>query len=448
MSVNSGGGQPPDKDELECAMDVSRPDHPASPVPDLPASPVEEFRGFQNPNSQISTVNDSDTVSGKNVDVNTVIKNINQYSSKDNAPFFVYVQSKTGRIGNLHRVATSRLIINSVPEIKQDIANISIIGANKIKVELTSYTSANKLLTAQTLKDKYDTYIPMFFTHVRGVVRQIDLELSEQELKEIIKPKLGNNFEVSHVKRISRKNDQNEIVPTTTIIVTFRGQLLPTKVIIEKMVYDVEKYVPRIIQCLNCLRFGHVSLQCRSKERCKNCGEDHKAESCQKNEPICIYCKEKHCATDKKNCSEFIRQKNIKRTMVYENLSYAEASSKHETSFSSVAKNNTNSNRYTVTLKRRRLAMSPEIDETFEKRKEIISNPKTLTEPVFNKFKNIPNYNNGCDDSNTVNKQIKTCESLLNLIKDILTFSNVEIKNSTLIENIKDSITQILSDYE
>ncbi|XP_050515128.1 52 kDa repressor of the inhibitor of the protein kinase-like [Diabrotica virgifera virgifera] len=68
MSVNSGGGQPPDKDDLECAMDVSRPDHPASPVPDLPASPVEEFRGFQNPNSQISTVNDSDTVSGKNVD--------------------------------------------------------------------------------------------------------------------------------------------------------------------------------------------------------------------------------------------------------------------------------------------------------------------------------------------------------------------------------------------
>ncbi|CAG9836250.1 unnamed protein product [Diabrotica balteata] len=141
-------------------------------------------------------------------------------------------------------------------------------------------TTKSDPLQAQSLTDKqYDTYIPIFFTHVKGVIRQIDLELSEQELKEIIEPKLGYNFEVSLVKRISCKNDKNEIVPTTTIIVTFRGQLLPNRVIIEKIVYELERYVPRVMQCLKCLRYGRISTQCRSEERCQNCGEDHKVES-------------------------------------------------------------------------------------------------------------------------------------------------------------------------
>lgn len=374
-------------------------------------------------------------------------KIINTYSSKDNSPYFVYIQSQDRNIGNLHKIATARIIINAVPEIKEDIVNMSIMGAKKIKVELKSYTSANKLLTASSLKEKnYHAYIPVFYTHKKGVIKQVDIDLSEAELREIIKPKLGYNFEVTHVKRITRKNDKNEIVPTTSIIVTFRGQILPSNVIIEKLVYNVEQYIPRVVQCLKCLRYGHISTQCRSKERCKKCGEEHGLEECNMNEPVCILCKGNHLATEKSKCLEFDRQRNIKRTMVVENMSYVEASSKHDRSYSSVAKSN-QSSRYTATVKRKRQEINSHVDEDLARQhKEIISVPKIQSQPVFQSFRNKPSYNNINFNQNS-NSPKKTCESILNLIKDILTFENVQLQTGDILDNLRDNILNILSDH-
>lgn len=105
--------------------------------------------------------------------------------------------------------------------------------------------------------------IYQIFLSKKGVIKFVDKDIDPEELWSMIQQRYRNKLEIIHVKRINRKGSTSDgkidYIPTSTIIVTFKGQLVPTQVVIEKLIYDVETYIPRIIQCLKCLRFGHVS---------------------------------------------------------------------------------------------------------------------------------------------------------------------------------------------
>ncbi|CAH0551132.1 unnamed protein product [Brassicogethes aeneus] len=84
-----------------------------------------------------------------------------------------------------------------------------------------------------------------------------------------------------------------------------------------------QTYIPPFIQCPSCLRFGHSAKICKSKPRCRKCGnEDHIRDECQ-NTPKCTSCGKDHMATSK-TCEEYIRQKSINDYLARNQVSFFE----------------------------------------------------------------------------------------------------------------------------
>lgn len=404
---------------------------------------------YINNQTNINSADNCDKTDNRNIEKNF-------YSTGDSGPYFVFIENKTGNIGRLHRIGTARLILKAVPEIEKNITNIASVGKNKVKVECNSLESANILVKSKVLREKqYDAYIPTYYTEKRGVIRQVDTDITETELKSIITGRYGNQIKIVNVKRMFRKVE-DKLIPTGTIVVSFKGQRIPDQVVIERMVYDVDKYIPRVVQCLNCLRYGHISKQCKSKIRCQFCGEEHEKEVCptQQN-PQCILCGGAHPATDKNNCPIFVEQKSVKTLMALENLTYVEAKSKYNSSYAGVVAGNDNhlsqNSRYTVQLKRKRSDYkNVTINPYSPEHREILQAPKSSSQPVFNTNRNIPQYhninkNNIQDNSlniiqNSQSSNDNTCELIINVIKKLLETDDIDLLNK-----IKNNISPILN---
>ncbi|KAL3281841.1 hypothetical protein HHI36_005044 [Cryptolaemus montrouzieri] len=87
---------------------------------------------------------------------------------------------------------------------------------------------------------------------------------------------------------------------------------------------EVQLYIPPVIQCNKCLRYGHVQVHCRGEFKCYKCGEYHEDEKACDGEARYIYCNLPHYATNRQ-CPEYLRQLKIREIMAYYNLSLYEA---------------------------------------------------------------------------------------------------------------------------
>lgn len=312
--------------------------------------------------------------------VNNVI--IDKYDVKDSGPYEVFLEGQES-IGKLHPMSIGKLLSINHKEINKNIESISIAGKNRIKVMLRSYLSANQLLNSKVLHERsIKAYIPQFKLRRIGIIKYVDTSLSEKELLELISPVFGEIIEVLSVKRFTKKIDSDKYLPTSTIMVTFRGQKLPSQVAICKVACAVEPYVQRVIQCFNCLRYGHVSKQCRSEIRCKKCGDNHHSDKCQSFTPLaCIFCKGSHNATDHKICPEYKKQRAIKQLMATENISYKDAKIVQNNSYAGVVTlpvppiNNNNFPLLDENRNKRKRPMTIEKNFNFEEYNEIIRNP-------------------------------------------------------------------------
>lgn len=132
------------------------------------------------------------------------------------------------------------------------------------------------------------------------------------------------NYEIISVRRLNKKTTVDGEVQyrkTKSCVVTFKSTTLPSYITLYHNYLEVKQYIYPVIQCLNCLRFGHTTHLCRGNKRCKNCGENHDSNTCT-NEKKCIYCGNNHTAVNK-TCPEFERQKLIKEAMaVHKYTSY------------------------------------------------------------------------------------------------------------------------------
>lgn len=93
------------------------------------------------------------------------------------------------------------------------------------------------------------------------------------------------------------------------------------------MLFEVLPSIRTPLQCKYFLRFGHTSKFCRSSPTCSHCGvSKHSIESCptaQTTDPCCLYCHLPHLATDR-NSREWNSQRDIKKIMATENISFRE----------------------------------------------------------------------------------------------------------------------------
>ena len=78
------------------------------------------------------------------------------------------------------------------------------------------------------------------------------------------------------------------------------------------IVYKVEEFRQSVSvrQCFNCQCFGHSAQNCKSKQKCVICGENHSHKGCPKKDaeqPKCANCSGPHVASYK-GCPEYKKQ--------------------------------------------------------------------------------------------------------------------------------------------
>lgn len=257
------------------------------------------------------------------------------YSNLDKGPFIVHVslhEHSPSSGTSIRPIIFGRFL--SKNQIK-DIANDGIkkVGRNRISVEFKNSTAANNFLNNSLLKsNKYVAAIPTFNVTRMGIVRNIPTDLSMSEFVESLIIPEGCGL-VLKARRLNRKQTQNSEVtwvPTQSVVLTFKGQVLPKRVFSYYTSIPVESYLFPTIQCNNCCRFGHIKAQCRSKPRCYRCAQPHAGADCliTEDKSTCLYCSGRHFATNKV-CPEQCRQRAIKITMSQDNISYQEASQLH-----------------------------------------------------------------------------------------------------------------------
>lgn len=376
MDPDSGGGFPPDpgltatalaitssaelinNDQMECTEDLGKPGNILQPPKDKQNRTDTVSRILTNINKDIITKNyisksNSDNTGDINKDMvnkqtlnekNSLQDNqkISQkrpvylYELTDTGPYLVYIENNSlNYTGKLSALKVGEIILNTHQELDKRIKNIDSIGKNRIKVVFKDQRSANTLIQSTILKQhNLEAYTPKFVFYRQGVIKGIDLDYSEESIKERIKQyDMHCKFTVDFVKRMNTKITQpdntTKIIPTKTILVSFRTQTLPKYITINHVIFPVEVYVQRVMLCNNCFRYGHIGKQCRSTVRCLRCKSNHATQECEETlVPKCFHCSGNHYTNNKSLCPEFKRQLNIKKLMSQTNISYQDASDK------------------------------------------------------------------------------------------------------------------------
>lgn len=92
---------------------------------------------------------------------------------------------------------------------------------------------------------------------LKGVIYGMCADVSEEEIKENIKGGI-----VTDVKRFKAKEGGNK---NTIVLITFEGRLLPVRVFIGYLSFQVRPYQRAPLRCFKCQRFGHMVASRRGK---------------------------------------------------------------------------------------------------------------------------------------------------------------------------------------
>lgn len=257
---------------------------------------------------------------------------LREYSNNDIGPFIVHISKEVtdpAATTSIRAIKIGQLLVNNcIKDITQD--GVKKVGRNRISVEFTSAESANNFLKNPVIQNNnFSATIPTYNCSRMGLVRNVPADISMEVFAESIEVPQGFGM-ILKARRLNRKNRTDsgvEWIPTNSVVLTFQGQKLPERIYSFHNSLPIELYQLPTIQCLKCCRFGHVRDQCRSKPRCFRCAQSHTGDECSVVEPsaTCIFCSRTHFATYK-NCSEHIRQQNIKNLMSKESISFQEAS--------------------------------------------------------------------------------------------------------------------------
>lgn len=249
----------------------------------------------------------------------------NKYSKSDKGPFLVYVEHTEKNLGRVFPIKIGYYFL-SEDKIKNDILDIQSVGRNRVKVIFKSFEIANSIINHKCIKNNnLIAYIPKYFTQKKGVIRNVDTFFTEEYLKSNI----ISSKQVVNVQRMKRKtivDGETKFIDRQMVIVTFLGNEIPKSVKINLTNFTVDNYIYPVVQCFRCLRYGHTSKLCKSKdERCKKCSSVHEEnETCDMSQ-YCVHCETNTHSSISKDCPYYKQQRKIKEKMAQENISFKEA---------------------------------------------------------------------------------------------------------------------------
>lgn len=163
----------------------------------------------------------------------------------------------------------------------------------------------------------------------KGVIYDIPLEMKEEEILNELKTQnvIGVKRMVKRVRTDETIEGKRQIsqIPMRCVILTFSKVTIPPEIHLCFQIKRVKQYVPPVIRCYQCQRFGHNASQCNSKKRCVRCGENHSFDECKrKEERKCVNCGENHSAAYS-GCAQAKKAKQVQQIRYTKGLTYAEA---------------------------------------------------------------------------------------------------------------------------
>ncbi|KAL4091786.1 hypothetical protein QTP88_026420 [Uroleucon formosanum] len=256
-----------------------------------------------------------------NVIKNSLRLNQQSFPSDYIGPIFILVESINTEInlGKWHPVKAAKFFSTNFT----GITNIKPAGFKKVKITFDSIENGNMCLKSAFLSDHgFSASIPSNLIYSFGVIK-FDIDISEDDFRE----GLSSLFPIESFRRITVNKD-GVITPTRLVELKFISPNLPQHITVFNMIFEVTPSIRSPVQCNRCLRFGHTQKFCRNDPRCSHCGGVKHSivdfPTVSATEPSCLFCHLPHLATDR-SCHEWSIQKEIKKIMATDNISYQDA---------------------------------------------------------------------------------------------------------------------------
>lgn len=202
-----------------------------------------------------------------------------------------------------------------------DITRIKYANPHKVLIIFSNEDSCERLINSQYFKNEgYKCQRTLETIQSYGVVKYIDLDLSEEEIVE----GLESDIQIIGVKRLKRRSSlDSRWEPSEAVRICFMGSSLPSYIHIFNTRAEVTPYKYPVTQCARCWRFGHVMKLCPSnKVICPKCSRNHP--NCDTVEYKCNNCSGNHM-TLAKTCPVYIKEKKIRDLMAEFNCTYKRA---------------------------------------------------------------------------------------------------------------------------
>ena len=224
------------------------------------------------------------------------------------------------RLSKLSPFAVNKAII---AVLGSDPFNMKTLRNGDILVEVDKENQSSKLLKLNLTMDNDIpiTVLPHYNLNTKkGVIRCPDIkDCSNEEILDGLKDEGVMKLDRILVFRDGQRK------PTGTFILTFQSQTLPKYIRVGYYRVAVAQFIPNLVRCYKCQKFGHTKFNCRKNEVCTKCGqEDHTDFLECKNEAKCVNCQGKHASNDKE-CPKWKEEKEIQRIKAERGISYTEA---------------------------------------------------------------------------------------------------------------------------
>lgn len=248
---------------------------------------------------------------GKTSDVSDAEVNASQI---DNRLLEIYNAQKTNRydnlgtnLGNLHISEIGLRIFKA----NVTVSHLAKSGSKKYSLTFDTFEEANSFVDSKVtdINPDWKAYIRSEGLYLTGIIFDVGTMVSDEDIISGLDP-ISKKL-VIRVERLKTtiRSEEGVLTTNSTKVKIYCKSKLPRFIVMFGIFHKVHYFIPPILRCFNCQRFGHGSNFCTNSTRCSNCSEHHTNQNCSSN-PKCVNCKGPHISADRK-CPHFDFQRDI-----------------------------------------------------------------------------------------------------------------------------------------